>query len=57
MAHDGQNCYFLFWAILCPFTLLTVKKKIKIKKNKEKNDRYHHFTSVHQNYDQMICGS
>ena len=29
--HDGCNSYFLFWAIFCPFTLLTTQK-IKILK-------------------------
>ena len=31
MARDGCNCYFLFWAIFCPFTPLTAQK-IKISK-------------------------
>ena len=26
MAHDGCNCYFLSWAIFCPFTPLTAWK-------------------------------
>ena len=29
MARNGCNCYFSFWAILCPFTSLTASK-IKI---------------------------
>ena len=31
IAHDGCNCYFSFWAIICPFTPLTAQK-IKISK-------------------------
>ena len=46
MAHDGCN-YFSFWAIFCPFTLLTAQK-IKIKKNKKNAWRYHHFTHMNQ---------
>ena len=60
MAHDGCNCYFSFWAIFCPFTLLTAKKKMKIQKHekncpKNKNSktwknswRYYHFTQLYQ---------
>ena len=37
MCHDEFNCYFSFWAIFCPFILVTAKKKKKIsKKNKKK---------------------
>ena len=34
MAHDGCDCYFSFWAIFCPLTLLTAQK-IKKKKFKK----------------------
>ena len=45
----GDKCYFSFWAIFCPFTLLTAKKKSKFQKNERKNTwRYHHFTHVYQ---------
>ena len=48
MVCNGCNCYFLFWAIFCPFASLTARK-IKIKKTYEKNaGRYHHFTIVYQ---------
>ena len=43
---DRCNSYFSFWAIFCPFTLLTAQK-IKISK-KEKNTWRYHFTQVHQ---------
>ena len=36
MAHDRCNCYFLFWAIFCPFTPLTAQK-IKILKKWKKH--------------------
>ena len=45
----GDKCYFSFWAIFCPFTLLIAKKKSKFQKNERKNTwRYHHFTHVYQ---------
>ena len=47
--HMRSN-YFSFWAIFCPFTLLTAQK-IKISKNEENNWRSHHFTHVYQNYN------
>ena len=46
IVRDGCN-YFSFWAIFCPFTLLTAQK-IKIKKKQKKAWRHHHFTYVHQ---------
>ena len=36
MAYDRCNCYFSFWAIFCPFTLLTAWK-IKISKKWKKH--------------------
>ena len=47
MVWDRRNCYFSFWAIFCPFTLLTAKKKSKFWKN-EKNAWRYHFTYVYQ---------
>ena len=47
MARDTCNCYFSFWAIFCPFILLTAQK-IKISKKWKKVWRYHHFIHVHQ---------
>ena len=44
---DGCNCYFSFWAILFPFTLLTAQKKWKIQNNEKKAWGYH-FTQVYQ---------
>ena len=35
MVHDRCNCYFSFWAIVCPFTQLTAQK-IKILKKWKK---------------------
>ena len=35
MAHDRYNCYFSFWAIFFPFTLLTVQKLKNEKKWKK----------------------
>ena len=35
MAHDRCNCYFSFWAIFCPFTLLTCPKNKNFKKMKK----------------------
>ena len=35
MVRDRCNCYFSFWAIFCPFTLLTAQK-IKISKKWKK---------------------
>ena len=34
MACNGSDCYFLFWAIFCPFTQLTAQK-IKIFKKRK----------------------
>ena len=42
--HMRSN-YSSFWAIFCPFTLLTAQK-IKISKNEENNWRSHHFTRL-----------
>ena len=48
MARGRCNCYFLFWAIFCPFTP-NLPKKWKFQQKKEKNtSRYHHFTQVYQ---------
>ena len=48
--------YFLFWAIFCPFTP-EQPKKAKFWKNKKNTWRYHHFTYMYQNYDQMMYSS
>ena len=49
MVCDGCNCCFSFWAIFCPFTLLTARKRKFQKKEKKPNARiYHHFTQVYQ---------
>ena len=45
MARDRCNCYFLFWAIFCPFTPLKAQKMKFLKKWKN-TQRYHHFTQV-----------
>ena len=38
MAHDGCNCHFSFWAILCPFSPLKPKKwKYQKTEKKKKN--------------------
>ena len=47
MAHDLCNFYFSFWAIFCPFTLLTAQK-IKMSKNENKDAWRYHFTNVYQ---------
>ena len=44
MAHNRCNCYFSFWTIFCPFTLLTQPKKSKLKNAW----RHHHFTIVYK---------
>ena len=36
MARDGCNCYFSFWVVFCPFTLLTAQK-MKISKKWKKH--------------------
>ena len=46
MACDGCNCCFLFWAIFCPFTHLTVQK-MKISKKMEENT-WRYFTQLYQ---------
>ena len=38
MTCDGCNCYFSFWSISCPFTLL-IAQIIKIEKKKKKKKR------------------
>ena len=50
MARNRCNCYFSFWAIFCPFTLLTAQqiKIFKKWKNERNTWRYHHFTYVYQ---------
>ena len=43
MVPNGCNCYFLFWAIFCPFTSLIVgkiKTKEKLKKHLEISSLY-----------------
>ena len=47
MARDGCNCYFSFWTIFYPFTIITARK-MKISKKWKNSQRYHHFTQVHQ---------
>ena len=47
MACDGCNCYFSFWAIFCPFILLTAQKfKIKKKNEKKSPEILSFYTSV-----------
>ena len=52
MACDRCNCYFLFWAIFCPFTPpsqpLTAQKINNFQKNLKNDWKYHHFTQVDQ---------
>ena len=43
---DGCNCYFSFWAILFPFTLLTAQKKMKNSKQWKKGLGISFYTSV-----------
>ena len=50
---DGCNCYFSFWAIFSPFTLLPARK-IKMKKTPGAVIILHMCT---KNYDQMVYGS
>ena len=47
MAHGRCNCYFWFWAILCPFTPLTAQK-IKISKKWKKRLEISSFTHEYQ---------
>ena len=47
MAHDKFNCYFSFWAILCPFNPLTAQK-FKISKKWKKHLDISLFTHVYQ---------
>ena len=56
MVHDRCNCYFSFWAIFCPFTLLTAQKIkiLKKKKNTPGDIIIHKYT---KSYDQMMYGS
>ena len=55
MVRDGCN-YFSFWAIFCPFTLLTAQK-IKIKKNRKKPGDIIILLMCTKNYNQMMYGS
>ena len=48
MVHDRCNCYFLFWAIFCPFTPLTAQKNQNFEKIKKNTWRYHHFTQMYE---------
>ena len=58
MVCDRCNCYLSFWAIFCPFTPLKAQKIKILKKWRKKNAwRYHHFTYVTTNYDQMMYSS
>ena len=43
MVGDRCSCYFSFWAIFCPFTLLTTQNS-NFLKNEKNTCRYHHFT-------------
>ena len=52
MIRNRFNCYFLFWAIFCPFTSLTARKILKKFWKNEKNAwRYHLCT---KNHDYML---
>ena len=52
MACDGCNCCFLFWAIFCPFTHLTLQKmKISKKWKKTPGDILHNCT---KSYDYRL---
>ena len=63
MARDRCNCYFLFWAIFCPFTTSPplTSQKIKIqKKKKEKKKMPGDIIILHvctKTYDQMMYSS
>ena len=50
MACDGCNCYFSFWAILCPFTPPNSPKTQNFTKMKKNTWRYHHFTHAYQKF-------
>ena len=58
MTCDRCNCYFLFWAIFCPFNPLTAQK-IKILKNWKKRLEILPFYRcvLYDVYDQMMYGS
>ena len=53
---DRCNCYFSFWAIFSPFTLLTTSK-IKIKIKKKKSGDIINLYMCTKNYGQMMYGS
>ena len=46
MVHDRCNCYFSFWTIFCPFTLLTARKMKISKKWKKILEVSSFYTSV-----------
>ena len=46
MVRDGCNCCFSFWAILCPFTPLTIQKMKNSKKMKKHLEISSFYTSV-----------
>ena len=51
MVCDRCNCYFTFWAIFCPFTLLTAQK------NQIKHLEISLFYTCIKNYNHMMHGS
>ena len=53
MACNWCNCYFSFWFIFCPFTLLT-DQKVKILRKWENARRYHNFAVVFQNHYNLL---
>ena len=54
MACDGWNCYFLFWAIFCPFTPLTAWKMKISKKWRKTLEISSFYTSDAKNHDHML---
>ena len=52
MVREGCNCYFSFWAIFCPFTLLTAQKiKIFNKQRNKKTPKDIILQMCNKNYD------
>ena len=54
IAHNRCNCYFLFWAIFCPFTPLTWLKNENFKKMKKTSGDIIILQKGTKNHDHML---
>ena len=53
MLSDRCNCYFSFWSIFCPFTLVTAQKG-RFQKNEKKKPRDIILHVCTKNHDHML---